>query len=391
MLRPVVGMLLAQVVLGVARPAMSYRALQLGADGFTIGLLAAAFAVVPMVLALPIGTVSGRLLRIGVMPLVSSTVLGGACILAATATEIWLLAIASALLGTGALGAALGIQAWIARSTPSTKLNSAFGWMGAAGSLGQAIGPLLSGIVIGPTATTRDGIMTALWIAAASGGLLAVCFVASPRRAYSHTDRQADARVTTVLRTQGVIRYTFISATVLTAVDILTTYLPLIGELNGLPPIFIGTLLAIRGVTSMISRVLLGPLSRLWSLSLLVRASTAGSAASLIVVAALPWPVPLTCAMVVGGFFLGIAQPLTITAIVTAVSHRARSTALGARMLGNLVGQAILPVLAGSLSLAAGAGVVFLGQALALTAATVWEQVAQRGGSKGGLPESEPD
>ncbi|GAA1917411.1 MFS transporter [Microbacterium aoyamense] len=379
--RPLVGIGLGQLALGIARPAFSYAALDLGADALMVGVLVAAAAVMPVLIAIPLGTIVGRLTHIAIIPVASALLLAASFVLAAMTRDLWALVLASALMGAAHLGLALGGQGWISRSAPAHLYNSGFGWMSAAASLGQTIGPVLSGIVVGPVATTREGISAAFWIAAGVAVVLAGVFTSSAARHYSASDPGEPTSALAVIRAPGVLRYVFVSAAVLTAVDLLTAYLPVVGQNIGLTPFMVGLLLGVRGTTSMISRMFMGLLSRRWSSSDLLLWSTAGSAAALIATATSSLPVVLFAAMVIGGFFLGIGQPLSITVIIAALPPRARSRALGVRMLGNQVAQVAVPVVAGVLAIAAGPAVVFLAQAAGLLAASGWELSARKRGS----------
>ena len=57
-----------------------------------------------------------------------------------------------------------------------------------------------------------------------------------------------------------------------------------------------------------------------------------------------------------GGFFLGLGQPLTMTLISTAVPGTWRGSALAVRLMGNRLGQVILPVVAGAVAAPFGPG-----------------------------------
>lgn len=375
--RPVTAIALAQLALGTARPALSYAAIDLGAGGFAIGLLVAISAVAPMLLAIPVGAMVGRFAHIAIVPAGSAIVLATGCVIAALAEDLVTLVIASALMGAGHLGLALGGQGWVSRSAPPRMYNSGFGWIGAAAALGQTIGPMLAGLIIGAGDATREGIAAAFWLAGAIVLAIVVIFASPAVRSYT-SEAIAQTKVRDIIRTPGVARYIFTSAIVLTAVDILIAYMPLAGDRAGLSAAAIGFLLGVRGFTSMISRVFLGMLSRRISSSALLLWSTAGSAAALLVVALSSDLLVLFLAMVVGGFFLGFAQPLSITVILAVLTPRARSRALGVRMLGNQVAQVIIPLVAGVLALAAGPAVVFLAQAGGLIAASGWELAARR-------------
>lgn len=51
--------------------------------------------------------------------------------------------------------------------------------------------------------------------------------------------------------------------------------------------------------------------------------------------------------LAVGGFLLGLGQPLTMTMITTSVPSNWRGSALAVRLTGNRLGQVVLPLLAG--------------------------------------------
>ncbi|GAA1062331.1 MFS transporter [Agromyces bracchium] len=377
--RPLVGATLSQVVLGIVRPTASYAAIDLGADGVMVGVIAAAFAILPMLLAVPVGRVSGRLGRLGIIPGASAIVLVAACALGALAHDLATLAVAGALLGAGNLGVLLGAQSWISRSAPSSRYNDGFGWMTAGMALGQAVGPLVAGLVIGPVEVTSDGIAAAFWSAAAVSAGLGLVFLSRATRAYA-PGAAAEVGTLEILRRPGVARYLVVSAAVLTTVDILTAYLPVLGSAVGIPPVLIGAMLALRGVTSTLSRLLLGPLSRRWSESGLIVASTLGAAICVALIALAPTTIVLFAALGVGGFFLGMGQPLTMTAVAIALPARARSSGLALRLLGNRVAQTATPLLAAMVTAAAGVAAIFILQVAGLLVSAAWESFAARRG-----------
>jgi MFS family permease len=99
----------------------------------------------------------------------------------------------------------------------------------------------------------------------------------------------------------------------------------------------------------------------------------AAAALGLVVVAS-PVPLPvLYVAMGITGFGLGIAATLSISNMVDIVPPTARAVALSLRITGNRVGQVSLPMLAGFVAAATGAGGIFaiIAMSLALSAASV--------------------
>jgi MFS family permease len=128
--RILVVLVLTQAAMFLARPVTSYRALALGADERVIGLITASFAVVPLLVAVPLGRVADRrrpvgILVGGVVILVASYVLLG---LAATLGE---LALWSALLGLDDLALMLAAQSLIAQQSENSQHDRDFGLMAA--------------------------------------------------------------------------------------------------------------------------------------------------------------------------------------------------------------------------------------------------------------------
>ena len=160
---------LTQVITYVVRPAVTYRALELHVPGAWLGALAASFAVVPLLVAVPSGTATDRFGERTVM-------LAGSLLLAASGGVLLLaggspigLVIGTAVLGTGQLLSVVGEQAAVANSSSSGAFDAAFGYYTFAASLGQALGPGLI-IVLGGRATIPD--TGALFAAAVGMGVV---------------------------------------------------------------------------------------------------------------------------------------------------------------------------------------------------------------------------
>lgn len=157
-----------------------------------------------------------------------------------------------------------------------------------------------------------------------------------------------------ILRSPGVPGGMLVSLSLLTAVDVLVAYLPLLGERRGISAGTIGLLLSLRAAASVTSRVLIPPmLARLGRVRLLLL-STLGSGVLLILL-----PVPdqtwlLAALLVAAGFFLGIGQPLTMALVVQAVPAESRGAALSIRIMANKIGQVIVPAAIGVATGAAG-------------------------------------
>lgn len=141
-----------------------------------------------------------------------------------------------------------------------------------------------------------------------------------------------------------------------------------------MPPLIIGILLATRAAASIASRLLLPVLLARWSRAGLVVVSLAGAGTTLALV---PWLFELSwvaaALLAVGGFFLGLGQPITIALVAQAVPPDSRGAALALRLLGNKVGQVGLPAAAGLLAAPVGpSGALWMSCAMLAAACVRW-------------------
>ncbi|MGC3005515.1 MFS transporter, partial [Streptomyces sp. G35A] len=155
----------------------------------------------------------------------------------------------------------------------------------------------------------------------------------------SRAARDARVPVGRILRARGVPAGILVSLAVLSATDILTAYLPVVGEHRGIDPAVVGLLLSLRAAATIACRLVLTPLLRLLGRTALLTV-TCLSAGVLCAGIALPVPVwALALMLAVLGFCLGVGQPLSMTTVVQAAPAGARSTALALRLTGNRLGQ----------------------------------------------------
>jgi MFS family permease len=372
------GVVLSQAALYLARPVTSYRALALGADARAVGLITAAFALVPLVVAVPLGMASDRW-RPGYL-LTGGIALGAAaCVLLGLAGTLTGLALASAVLGLGHLALTLAGQSLIARQSGDDLHDRDFGLYAAAASTGQLVGPALAGLALGAAGGgSLEGATTLGFVVAA--GLMALAVPTSLGvdrlgRGGQPEDRGAGRplRAGALISARGVPAGMFASLAILATVDVLTAYLPVLGTQRGIPPVVVGALLSLRAATSILSRVLIPWMVRRLGRTRLLAVSAAGSA---LLTAAMPLSgstAVLAVLLAAAGFLLGIGQPLTMSMVVHAVPSDTRGTALAIRLTGNRFGQVATPAAAGLVAGAAGVSAAFwlLGGLLGLAAVAV--------------------
>ncbi|GAB3208256.1 MFS transporter [Marinactinospora thermotolerans] len=357
------SVVLTQTALNLARPLLSYRAISFGADELAIGLITAAYALVSVVSAVPLGRFTDRYPRSPLVIVAGTLLLAAAPVLMALSTSLWTLALGGTVLGLGHLVFMIAGQGLVARLSPEDGLDRNFGWFTAAVSVGQMAGPALAGALLGEASgaalrePTRMALLVAVVVALlALPGLLGVAR-GGGGRVPPTPERGPRLPLTGLLRSPGIPTGLFVSLALLAAVDILTAYLPLIAEQNGIAPTVAGALLSLRAAASIASRLLLPVLLRRWSRRALIVVSAAGAAVALAVVPLpLSGPAVMAVALGVGGFLLGLGQPLTMTTVVRAVPASARSTALALRLMSNRVGQVAMPAGASLVATATGVG-----------------------------------
>jgi MFS family permease len=360
---------LIQAVTFLVRPATSYRALELDVPGFALGVLAASYAVFPLLLALPIGGLVDRLGERRLMAIGSAVVLGCSAFLLFFGTSVPALVAGTALLGAGQLACVVGQQAVVANNAESARLDSAFGYLTFAASLGQALGPLAISLV-GGASVRPDTNAIFLLATAMSLVLFVTTFVVSSkvsrRRRMSKGSAGAKGGAMALLKTPGVTRALATSATVLAVVDLTVVYLPALGAERGLSAATVGLMLTVRAALSMVSRLGLGSMSRKLGRMRLLVLSLAVSTVSL---AAAAIPMPMWLLFVVMAFLglgLGIGQPLTMSWLSAQAPEGQRGRALALRLAGNRVGQVVLPSAIGVVAVGLGAAGVFLASAVAV-------------------------
>jgi MFS family permease len=355
----IAAMTASQAAVYIARPITSYRLLGLGAGVREVGFVTASFALLPLFLAIPLGRSADR--RRAPLVTIGCAIQVIACILLAWAETPLTLGAASAVLGLGHLGVALGVQEVIARESGDGHHDRDFGLLTAGVSLGQMIGPLAGGLVLGTGSSLLTATRHAMFVAAL------VLIPATVLAALGERGRRPEAAgtvcrrgsVRTILHTRGVPAGIFASIAVLSAADIFTAYMPVIGEQRGIAPGAVGVLLALRAGSSMATRIGIGKIVGRVGRERLIVLSASGAALSLGAIAFAHGVLPLAVLSVVAGVGLGFGQPLSMTLVVQLVPEYARGTALAVRLAGNRVGQVAAPAVAGVVAGSAGARSVF--------------------------------
>ncbi|MCJ1701890.1 MFS transporter [Rathayibacter festucae] len=356
---------LIQAVAFLLRPAAVYQAIQLDVPAWALGALGASFAVVPLLIALPVGGLVDRVGARFVMACGSLLTIAAAGLLLLAGGGLVGLLCGTALLGAGHLGCVVGQQAVVAGGAAGTRLDSRFGYYTFAASLGQAIGPAFIPVFAG-SAVRPDPAPLFLVGGALAVLLLAVTTAIARPAPRATVEAPSEGSTLGLLRIPGLARALLTSATVVAAVDLTVVYLPALGAERGLPAGVVGALLTVRALASMASRLLLGATTSRFGRTRVMVAGIVVSAVCL-VLTALPAPTALLfVAVALLGLGLGIGQPITMSWLIERTPADRHGRALSLRLAGNRMGLIALPTLLGTIAAAAGAGGVLIGTGVAV-------------------------
>jgi predicted MFS family arabinose efflux permease len=363
-----------QVAVSIIRVTTSYRAIELDLSVVWLGVISAAFAVLPLIFAVSVG----RFIDRGNDAL-AAWIGGALLVVTALGFVLWSspvgLIACTAMLGVSQMFLIAGQQIVCLRSAP-VRFEEAFGHYMVANAIGQGLGPYLVGWIGGGATVPPTGLLFTVGLAIA---VLALAFALAIRREPTETRQAAVGGLIPVidlLRVPGLKAMVLLGVISVTSQDLLIVYLPLLGTERHIDVADIGVLLTVRAVASMVSRFLYARIVIATGRHVLTIASSAAGAAAFL---ALAIPLPLwtmSAATAIIGFAIGLTTTLSITGLVTLVAPGARATANSLRMVGNRIGQLVFPFGGGLVAAAAGVGGIFviLAVGLAASAAAQWRR-----------------
>lgn len=360
---------LVQTTVPLVRIATSYQAVDLGMSLASIGLLSAAFALLPVFFTVRIGRHSDQHGEAGVATF-------GACLVLAAVLGLWLIPGGfpvmvglTLALGVGQVMVISSLQVATTRCSGPEAQDRVLGYFLIATALGHTAGPLLLTLVTPAAALSPGpalfpllaGTATALTLAAI---LLAIRLPPHPRP----LPGEKPPALRTLLRTPGLAATVIASGICLATNDLIIVFLPALAATRDIDAGTVGLLLSLRAAASMASRVLFSWfLSRVSRVGLMSVSIGVAGLASLALVVALPiWALALV--MAGAGYSMGIAIACTISVTLSLAPTSSRATALSLRMTANRLGQLLLPLGAGATAAAFGAGSPFMITGVALLA-----------------------
>jgi MFS family permease len=385
--RVVVAAAAAQFVIFLVRPVVSYQALEFNATPTQLGLVVASYSVISLCACIPLGRAidrygERRFLAAGSLLLVPPLVL------LLTVRSLVGLAAASAAIGLAQLLVIVASQTLIARGIDAERRDSRFATFTLMTSITQFAAPAAAGLLVSTGSTSGDasGLHVAYGVAlglTSVVALVSLSLVLAPgallRRAPT-TVEGGRAALAEVLASRSVTTAIVVGFSVLSAADLLVAFMPAYGEMHGIAPRQVGFLLASHGLTAVVARVLLLRLLRRFERRALLVVCL-GLAATCLSSVPFVGSLPLLYVCMVGsGFGIGLCQPIAIAWVAGGVRPGIRGMAMSVRMVGNRLGQTVVPLGVAGLAGAVGASAAFLAPAVMLATAGVMVHRSRRSG-----------
>ncbi|MFZ5825869.1 MAG: MFS transporter [Bacillota bacterium] len=342
-----------QVAQYASRPLIPLLATDLGAGSMEVGLIAGAYSTVQLLFAIGAGKLVDR---VGArLPALGGSLLLLVGVAGLTLAWHWaLLLLLQMLAGLAHLYVQLGYQSIVTGEASGAQREYNVGLLTFLVSAGQSAGPLIGG-----WAAEFLGNAGGMWAATAVSavGLGLAWFL--PRRAGGTAKPRHAGSTWSLLKDRDIAKAVYVGVAVLFAMDVLTTYFPLYAQQAGLSAGAIGLALTVRGAATMAVRPFMGRILGRFGRQAVVIGSLIAGGGSIMLYGIWTnlWVVLAVSAL--AGLALGLAQPLTIVMVTDAASEEQRGMALGLRLMGNRLGQAVSPVLFGFLATGLGLAPVF--------------------------------
>jgi len=339
-----------------SRMTTSLLALKLGASAFTVGLLMALFAVLPMLLAVSAGRLIDRGGPRRPMLAALATLAAGTGLPFALPT-IATLCVSSTLIGTAFMYLHVAMNSVIgALGRPEDRpLN--FSWLALGFSTSGSFGPLIAGYAIDGLGHARAFGLLALF------PLLALALLAMRRRPLPRPEHERvegpTGRVLDLLRLPGLRRTFAVSGLLAMGWDLYAFLLPVYGARLGLAAATIGIIMATFAGATFAVRLAMPLFARRLRDWQIITAALAISGASYLLfplVTRVPLLMALSFALGIG---LGCAQPMIMALLFNTAPRGRQGEVVGVRTFMLNASHTLIPLVSGATSALLGMTPVF--------------------------------
>ena len=343
------------------RVLLALYALHLGAQPFTVGVLAATFSAFPMVLSLLAGRAADRFGSR--WPLVIGAA-GGACGMLAPYLYPGMpaLFVAAAMNGFSFTFINVALQNLVGLLSRPEEQARNFSNFSLALAVASFVGPLMVGFSI-DHAGYGYACLYIVCVSLIPVALLVVKKVAVPPA------RPAAARSGSILEAltrPGVWRVLATSSLVVTGIDMFQFYLPIYAHSINLSASVTGVVLATFSAAAFVVRLVMPRLIKLWTIEGLLAYSFYLGAASLMLVPLFQNGLVLALTAFLFGLGMGCCQPITMLLTFSGSAAGRSGEAVGMRLTVNHLTRVIVPVVFGSLGSTFGLLAVFWSNAALL-------------------------
>jgi MFS family permease len=339
-----------------ARMTTSLYALHLGASPFTVGVLLALFAALPMLLSVT----AGRLIdRIGPSRplLVAFAVMTLAVLLPFLFPSVQALYASSTLLGVGFMFVHIGMNSVIGAHGGPEQRAMNFAWLAIGFSVSGSTGPLVAGFAIETLGHARAFLLLAAFPALA---LVLLCLRREPLpRPERHPAAAAERRLLDLFHVAGLRHAFIVSGMLATGWDLYSFLMPVYGASIGLAPATIGTIMATFSIATFVVRLAMPALMRRARQWMIIGGAMVVAGLGYLLFPLVSGPALLMAISFVLGLGLGCAQPVIMALLYDASPPGRQSEAVGVRTTMINASQTVVPLFSGAISAALGMMPVF--------------------------------
>lgn len=344
---------------------VSLDALNLGASSFTVGILAALYAVFPLLLAVVAGRISDRM-GVRYPILLGALAMSAGLVLPAARGGLSTLFLCPALIGLGQIFFHVSIHNAVGSIGGPADRARNFSIFALGASIATFIGPSLTGFSI--DALGYRPTYVALASIALSVALLVLLFPRMvPPRGEQHDEKQPQ-RALDLLKDAPLRRTLIMSGVALTGIELFSFYMPVYGQSIGLPASRIGLVLSGYAAAAFVVRLVMHQLAQRFTEAGVLAGSLFIATATYALFPFLSDAPMLVLMAFVLGLGLGSAQPLTIMLTYNQAPQGRSGEALGLRLTVNKITQISIPLVFGGIGTAFGVAPVFWANAAFLLA-----------------------
>ena len=352
------------------RVAVSLYAIHLNATPFTVGVLMALYALLPMLFAVTMGRLSDRIGSRTPM-LIGSVMLAASALIPYLWPTLGALYVASTLIGSSFMMYHVAYQNVIGYIGKPEDRPMNFSMVALGFSISGFTGPMIAGFgidVLGHTATFA--VLAAFPLLPIL--VLGLKVLRFPPRHSSGIPPEAGRSVMDLLRHRG-LRPIFIASSLLaSAWDMFTFAIPIYGSRIGLSASTIGLILGSFSMATFVIRGMLPAISRRLAAWTLLTVSLATASGTFLLFPVLERAGFLMALAFTLGLGLGMSQPMVMSLLHNAAPPGRAGEAVGVRMSIVNLSQTSMPLLFGALGTALGMAPVFWATALLLCAGSFY-------------------